>query len=91
VVEAEDGEQAVRLAREATPALILMDMGLPQIDGWEATRLIKADARTAHIPVLALSGHAFPDSIARAKAAGVDAFFMKPCPPPTVLSKIARC
>jgi two-component system, cell cycle response regulator DivK len=70
------------------PALIVMDMGLPRMDGWEATRRIKGDPRTAHIPLLALTGHAFPDSVARAKAAGVDAFFIKPCPPATVLAKV---
>jgi CheY-like chemotaxis protein len=88
VIEAEDGEQAIRLATEAMPVLILMDLGLPRMDGWEATRLIKTDPRTAHIRVLALTGHAFSDSVVRAKAAGVDAFFIKPCLPKTVLSKI---
>ena len=88
MIEAEDGEQAIRLAIEAMPALILMDLGLPRMDGWEATRRIKADPRTAHIPVLACSGHAYSDSIVRAKAAGVDAFLVKPCLPKTVLSKI---
>jgi CheY-like chemotaxis protein len=56
--------------------------------GWEATRRIKADPRTRRVPVLAISGHAFADSVKRAKEAGVDVFFMKPCMPATVLAKI---
>jgi CheY-like chemotaxis protein len=80
VIEAEDSKQAVRLAAEAMPAVILMDLGLPRMDGWEATRLIKAVPRTAHVPVLALTGHAFRDSIVRGKSTGVDAFFIKPVP-----------
>jgi two-component system, cell cycle response regulator DivK len=88
VVEAVNGEEAVRLAHEHQPALVLMDLGLPVMDGWEATRRIKADPRTRRVPVLAISGHAFPDSVKRAKEAGVDAFFMKPCMPATVLAKV---
>ena len=88
VVEAANGEEAIRLAREHPPALVLMDLGLPVMDGWEATRRIKADRRTRGVPVLALSGHAFPDSMKRAKAAGADAFLVKPCLPAIVLAKI---
>ena len=88
VIEADDGESAIRMATEHGPALVLMDLGLPRVDGWEATRRIKADPRTRDIPVLALSGHAFADSMARAKDAGVDAFFIKPCLPKTVVAKI---
>src|SRR5262245_13584876 len=88
VMEAGDGEAAVRLAQEHRPALVLMDLGLPKMDGWEATRRLKADPTLRNTPVLALSGHAFADSVARAKEAGVDAFFIKPCTPPTVLAKI---
>ena len=88
VIEAANGEDAVRLAHEHQPALVLMDLGLPKMDGWEATRRIKADSRTRGVPVLAISGHAFADSVRRAKDAGVDAFFVKPCMPATVLAKI---
>jgi DNA-binding response OmpR family regulator len=58
------------------------------MDGWEATRRIKADPRTRDVLVLAISGHAFADSVKRAKDAGVEAFFIKPCLPATVLAKI---
>ena len=88
VIEAADGEAALRQTQDQRPALVLMDMGLPKMDGWEATRRIKADPRTRQIPVLALSGHTLPDSVQRAQAAGVDAFFRKPCLPSTVLAKI---
>ena len=88
VCEATNGADAIRLAVEQQPALVLMDMGLPVIDGWEATRRIKADPRIQRVPVLAISGHAFPDSVTRAKDAGVDAFFIKPCIPAMVLAKI---
>jgi two-component system cell cycle response regulator DivK len=88
VAEAANGEDAIRLAHEQQPALVLMDLGLPVMDGWEATRRIKADPRTRSLPVLAISGHAFADSVKRAKDAGVDAFFIKPCMPATVLAKI---
>jgi two-component system, cell cycle response regulator DivK len=88
VVEAANGEEAIRLAREQPPALVLMDLGLPVMDGWDATRRIKADRRTRRVPVLAISGHAFPDSMKRAKDAGADAFLVKPCLPAIVLAKI---
>jgi CheY-like chemotaxis protein len=90
VVEAANGEEAVGLAHGHLPALVLMDLGLPKRDAWEATRRIKADPRTRDVPVLAISGHAFADSVKRAKDAGVDAFFIKPCLPATVLSKITE-
>ena len=88
VLEAGDGEAALRLAAEHRPALILMDLGMPRMDGWEATRRIKTNPETAQILVLALSGHAFADSIGRAKEAGVDAFFIKPVMPATILAKV---
>jgi CheY-like chemotaxis protein len=88
VIEAANGEEAVRLAHEHQPALVLMDLGLPVMDGWEATRRIKTAPRTRGVPVLAISGHAYADSVGRAKEAGVDAFFIKPCIPATVLAKI---
>ena len=88
VSEAADGARALEVTFEQRPALVVMDLGLPKVDGWEATRRIKADPRTRHIRVLALSGHAVSDSVQRAHEAGVDAFLRKPCLPATVLAKI---
>jgi two-component system cell cycle response regulator DivK len=75
---APDGEAGVERARSSQPELILMDLGLPGIDGWEATRLLKADASTAHIPVIALSAHAMAGDRDSALAAGCDEFETKP-------------
>ena len=75
---AEDGEEAVRKAREGAPALILMDLSLPVMDGWEATRRIKADAATAAIPVIALTAHAMSSDRERALSAGCDDYDTKP-------------
>ena len=88
VIKAADGEAALRLTQDQHPALVLMDLGLPKLDGWEATRRIKADPHTRCTCVLALSGHAVSDSVQRAYDAGVDAFLRKPCLPATVLAKI---
>ena len=90
VVEAENGAEAVRKALELAPQVILMDLSMPGMDGWEATRRLKADARTRHIPVIALTGHAlagFPES---AKKAGCDAFVTKPCLPDTLVGEVRR-
>jgi CheY-like chemotaxis protein len=78
VVPAVDGEQALALARSARPDLILMDLGLPGLDGWAATRYLKADAETRHIPIIVLSAHAMVEDRAAALAAGGDDFDTKP-------------
>ncbi len=78
VVLAVDGQQAVSVAQSAQPDLILMDLGLPIIDGWEATRLLKADASTQHIPIIVLSAHAMTNDRDLAIAAGGDDFDTKP-------------
>ena len=78
VVLAVDGQQAVSVARSAKPDLILMDLGLPIIDGWEATRQLKGDASTRHIPIIVLSAHAMTDDRELALAAGGDDFDTKP-------------
>jgi CheY-like chemotaxis protein len=78
IVLAVNGEQAVSVARSAMPDLILMDLGLPIIDGWEATRQLKADTSTRHIPVIVLSAHAMTDDRELALAAGGDDFDTKP-------------
>jgi CheY-like chemotaxis protein len=78
VLPAIDGEQAVAGACAARPDLILMDLGLPGIDGWEATRRLKADRETRHIPVIVLSAHAMAGDRDLALAAGGDDFDTKP-------------
>lgn len=85
-----DGAEGVRMARETRPDLILMDMSLPVLDGWEATRRIKADAETVAIPVIALTAHAMTDDEAEARAAGCDDFDTKPVDLERLLAKIER-
>ena len=73
-----DGQQAVATARTAMPDLSLMDLGLPRIDGWEATRQLKAEATTRHIPIIVLSAHAMTNDREMALGAGADEFDTKP-------------
>jgi CheY-like chemotaxis protein len=88
VVLALDGEQGVAMARAAAPALILMDMSLPGIDGWEATRQLKAAPETRAIPVIALTAHAMAGDREKALAAGCDDFDTKPVELARLLEKI---
>src|SRR5215218_7462815 len=90
VVEAANGMEALQKAVDATPDIILMDLSLPVMDGWEATRRLKADARTAHIPVVALTGHALAGISEGAKRAGCDAFVIKPCLPEDLVKEIRK-
>jgi CheY-like chemotaxis protein/anti-sigma regulatory factor (Ser/Thr protein kinase) len=88
VLTAGDGAEAVERARAAGPDLILMDMGLPVLDGWEATRQIRADPATRRVPVIGLSAHALPADRDRALAAGADDFDTKPVDFAQLLAKI---
>ena len=88
VVPAVDGAEAVALAQTANPHLILMDLGLPVIDGWEATRQLKSDAATRHIPIILVSAHAMTDDRNKAFAAGGDDFDSKPINFERLLEKI---
>ena len=88
VVMAVDGEQGVAMATTESPALILMDMSLPGVDGWEATRQIKAAPATRAIPVIALTAHAMEGDREKALAAGVDDFDTKPVELERLLGKI---
>jgi CheY-like chemotaxis protein len=88
VLPAVDGEQAVADARTALPDLILMDLGLPGIDGWEATRRLKADNATQHIPLIVLSAHAMASDRELALAAGGDEFDTKPVRFEQLMTKI---
>lgn len=89
VVVAGDGEEGVARAHEEQPALILMDLSLPVLDGWEATRRLKADPATQNIPVIALSAHAMPGDAEKALAAGCDDYDTKPVEMKRLLTKIA--
>ena len=90
VVLAEDGRQAIVQAAQEQPDVILMDMSLPLLDGWEATGRLRQNARTAGIPVIALTAHALGDEQARALEAGCAAFETKPVDFPRLLDVIAR-
>ena len=88
VVMAIDGEQAVALAQSELPDLILMDMSLPVIDGWEATRLVKAADATSNIPIIALTAHAMSGDREKTLKAGCDDYDTKPIEMPRLLEKI---
>jgi two-component system cell cycle response regulator DivK len=79
VIEAGNGMEALERAEDSAPDIILMDLSLPVMDGWEATRRLKAGQSTAHIPVVALTGHALAGISEGAKKAGCDVFVTKPC------------
>jgi two-component system, cell cycle response regulator DivK len=87
VEEAANGKEAVDKTRELLPDLVVMDLALPVMDGWEATRLIKNDPRTSRIPVVALTGHALDRHSQKAKEAGCDDFLPKPCLPDTLVER----
>jgi CheY-like chemotaxis protein len=88
VIVATDGEQGVAMAASEQPDIVLMDLSLPVVDGWEATRRIKAAADTSCIPVIALSAHAMPGDEQKALAAGCDDFDTKPVDLQRLLGKI---
>jgi CheY-like chemotaxis protein len=88
VLTAVDGESGLALTKSETPALVLMDMSLPGIDGWEATRQLKADPATRAIPVIALTAHAMAGDREQALAAGCDDFDIKPIDLDRLLGKI---
>ena len=90
VVQAANGMEALQHAVDDQPDIILMDLSLPVMDGWEATRRLKANARTAAIPVVALTGHALAGISEGAKKAGCDAFVTKPCLPEDLVKEIKR-
>lgn len=90
VAEATNGQQALDLASSLEPDLIVMDLSLPVIDGWTATRQLKDDDRTSRIPVIALTGHALAGHSERARDAGCDSFLTKPCMPEALAEEIRR-
>jgi len=90
VIEAKNGKEAIEQAFAQSPNVIIMDLSLPVMDGWEATRRLKADGRTRSIPVIALTGHALQVHSKGALDAGCDAFVAKPCLPDQLVLEINR-
>jgi two-component system cell cycle response regulator DivK len=90
VILAEDGQEGLEAARSQSPDLILMDMSLPVMDGWETTRRLKDAPATARIPVVALTAHALSDDREKAARAGCDAYETKPVEFPQLLETIER-
>jgi DNA-binding response OmpR family regulator len=88
VIAASNGAEGVDAARSEHPDLILMDATMPGIDGWEATRLLKADAATRDIPILMLTAHVFSEYQTRARDVGADGFIAKPCLPDELVREI---
>jgi CheY-like chemotaxis protein len=89
VETARDGHEALVKARGLNPDLVLMDLSLPGMDGWEATRILKTEPRTVHLIVVALSAHALALEGERARQAGCDGFIAKPCLPHELVEQIS--
>jgi two-component system cell cycle response regulator DivK len=90
VVEAEDGHQAIAEMAKQLPDIVLMDLSIPGIDGWEVTRRFKADARTKAVPIIALTAHAMRGDEERARAAGCDHYLAKPVSPKKVVEEVRK-
>ncbi len=90
VIEARDGAEAITHTTSRAPDVVLMDLSLPVLDGWEATRRLKSDERTSHIPVVALTAHDGSGELQRATRAGCDWFVPKPCPPDALIAEVRR-
>ena len=90
VATAADGQEAIDRAFELKPDVILMDLSLPRIDGWEATRRLKQDERTAAIPIIALTAHALAAAHDKAKEVGCNAVVTKPCLPRDLEQEVRR-
>jgi len=90
VIEAVTGTEGVYEARTRLPDLVLMDISVPELDGWEATAILKADPTTKHIPIIAVTAHALPGDRERSMAAGCDGYLAKPIPPATLLAEVDR-
>ena len=89
VEQAHTGAEAVMLAQSLSPRLIVMDLSMPDMDGWEATRRLKADPRTREILILVVSGHVLDKAEQQSWEAGADGFVKKPCLPEDLATKIA--
>jgi len=90
VDEAENGAEGILKARANLPDVILMDIAIPLVDGWEAVQRLKKDPTTAHIPIVALTAHAMPADRERAIQVGCDGYLAKPCEPRAVVEEVRR-
>jgi len=90
VAQATDGEEALSIVARDPPDAIVMDLSMPRLDGWEATRLVKSNPRTKHVVVLVVTGFATRTDIDRARAAGADEVFTKPCTPKDLFAEVER-
>ena len=90
VFEAITGTDGVHQARLNRPGLILMDISVPELDGWEATAILKADPHTKHIPVIAVTAHALPGDEERSLEAGCDGYLAKPISPANLIAEVDR-
>lgn len=90
VFEAITGTEGVQQARSHRPDLVLMDISVPELDGWEATSILKADPTTKHIPIIAVTAHALPGDEERSLEAGCDGYLAKPIPPAALIAEIDR-
>jgi CheY-like chemotaxis protein len=90
VITAEDAEKGLPLVASEKPDLVLMDVGLPGMNGWEATQALKSDSATAHVPVIALTAHAMDGDREKAAGAGCDDYEIKPIDFPRLFEKIER-
>ncbi len=90
VSEALNGEEGISKARFQQPDLILMDISIPVIDGWEATQVLKHDPATKHIPIIALTAHALASDREKAMEVGCDGYLAKPCEPRAVVAEVKR-
>ena len=90
VMEALNGEEGIAKARAEHPDLILMDISIPVIDGWEATQVLKRDPETRGIPIIALTAHALASDREKAMEVGCDSYLAKPCEPKAVVSEVEK-
>ena len=90
MLTAADEESTIEIAKRSQPAVIVLDLGLPTIDGWEVARRLKVNQTTRDIPIVALSNRALADSKTRALAAGVDSLLTKPCFPEELLAEVRK-